>query len=230
MILSRRLGFAIVLIPRSGTTAITAACEKVLRPGEILRIKHLTAASMAGHLQGLRVISIHRNPWARIYSEWWVYRRNVEAEPEFEPWAHAFVERWAKSEFENFVVEKYLSTRRLGWYSSRGFWPYYCHAPGSIELVTDPWPFEDLATRWAAFADSQGLPPLEVRNVASKGDYRDAYSPALRDEIGAWAAWEIERFGYDFSRGESNGALLSRGGEHGGLVRARSAQSDSIDQ
>ena len=212
MILSRRLGFAIVLIPRSGTTAITAACQRALRPGEILRNKHLTAASMAGHLQGLRVISIHRNPWARIYSEWWLHRRNFQTGREFESWANELVKHWATSAFEEFVVEKYLSSRRLGWYSSPGFWPYYCHAPGSIELVTDPWPFEDLPARWDAFAKSHGLPALDVLNAASHGDYREAYTPALRDEVGAWAAWEIERFKYDFARGESNRALSPGGG------------------
>lgn len=201
MILCRRLGFAIVLIPRSGSTAIAAACRSVLRWGEVLRNKHLTAGSMAGHLQGLHVVAVHRNPWARIYSEWCLYQREIAYFDKLPSEWGAEVRKWAGTSFVEFATIKY--TRDQGNQCPSCLWMQYCHTPSGLELVTEPWPFEQLPLLWSRFAVCKGLPALKRANAASRGDYRDAFTTALRDEIAAWAAWEIETFGYDFDRGES---------------------------
>ena len=200
MILCRRLGFAVVLIPRSGSTAIAAACRRALKPGEVLRNKHPTATVMAGHLHDLRVIAVHRNPWARAYSEWCLYQREAAHLDNLPMSWRNEVSKWADISLEDFVLRKHI--QRHGQQQLPCMWSQYCHAPNGMELVTEPWPFEELPRRWSDFAAQNHLPELKQTNAASRGDYREVFTPQLRDEIGVWAEWEIQRFGYCFDRGE----------------------------
>ena len=142
-----------------------------------------------------------RNPWARMYS--WhamVLRRKAAAESGNQVMARRMrkMEFWHKvgtelTSFEEFVLRGPDEIDRL-----RTPQLDYLTAPGrEVDFIGRTETLDaDLATVFA----HAGLPEpaAERRNAGPPTDYREHYTPAMRDRVAELFAPDIERFGYAF--------------------------------
>lgn len=178
---------------------VDPSCEKVAVP------RHATLAEglevepdLADHF----VFGFVRNPWARMHS-WYAMierrRERANAGDEFVRARLAGNAFWQAvidgyPDFESFVLQGTDEIERLG----RPQLDYLRHGSRYADFIGRLEHFEtDLRTafRQAGIPDP---PALEHRNAGPSGDYRDRYTPIMRDKIGEVFAADVEHFGYAF--------------------------------
>jgi hypothetical protein len=140
-----------------------------------------------------------RNPWDRLVSWWGMIRDRPAVFAAYPFWRYALPR---SSTFEEFVlgctdaVPSINSTES----AARPQLDYFTDAHGAV-LVDFIGRFETLQEDLAIVAERCGLPPgpAAILNVAVvKRNYREFYTPELRDIVAERFAVDIERFRYTY--------------------------------
>lgn len=138
-----------------------------------------------------------RNPWARLYSWYSMAVARTEGKDPSEYANNPFYAGVAQhaSDFEWFVMKGPEEFDRL----RRPQVDYLRGPSGEVDFVARTETLsEDLKVVYARLGWEDSPEDAPRRNVGSHGSYRDAYTPAMRDNVARVFAADIEAFGYEF--------------------------------
>lgn len=208
MIVSDTTGLLFVHVQKTGGTTVQRWLEEVTPdarpvPGCHRHAGLTTILQAEPSLRDHLVVGFVRNPWSRMHSWHRMVRRWVAQVPDGEPLAslshfrgNAFARRVARElpDFEDFVLRGTREVPRL-----RRPQVAYLRAPGRrADLVGRQ---ETLEADLRVLAERCGLPPHAGGRWNADDepvDYRDAYTPAMRDRVAEVFARDVEAFGYEF--------------------------------
>ncbi len=207
MILSPNRLLAFVHIPHTGGTSIETAWEKSLMlPTDYVDgsgpAKHVPAREVRGWLvtpeefDGWCFLTVHRNPWGRVFSEWCHlvddYQRWTRGDP-FRP-----QREWLERMRAAFEAPSFAEWVLCTWAPSRmeSPWEYYCHDVFGDCLIKRVLRFAHLAEDWAELCLDRGIGPvyLPQDNKLDHGDYTDHYTPAAIVAVANVCRPELDRF------------------------------------
>ncbi len=199
--------FVFVHIPRTAGTSIETALAPYAREpvgytvggNTVLAHKHATAAELRGLVgdafwASAFTFSIVRDPWARMYSDYNFFHdvgpRLLDEFSDLERWLTALAlsepfTRWLRTGADRLDIAQ----------SS-----YLTDADGAL-LVDFVGRFETLGGDFEAICRSVGVErALPHVNGTRRRDFRAAYDADSVALVGRYAAADIDRFGYGFSR------------------------------
>ena len=210
MIVSPRRGYVFVHAPKTGGTSLTLALEARAAADDVIvadtpkgraRRRRLAGATTAGRLwkhstladirgllpdavlEALRPVTLVRNPWARVHSyHAWLRRQRFD---------HPAVRQAAAQDFEAFVLDhrtaRAFRSSPYRSYVAGGRDPIYLR----LERLT-----QDLPAFEALLGFRLEMPHANAGPAA--GDWRDAYSDAMRGRVADFCAVDVAQFGYAF--------------------------------
>ncbi|OCC22908.1 hypothetical protein MB02_14155 [Croceicoccus estronivorus] len=193
----KRAGLIFIHVPKNGGTSINRAIY-----GRFMG--HFTVDDVARARPGLYAslpsLALTRNPWARTFS---AYRFARSGNDMADGAAIAVPERYRTASFasfERFVVE-WLDGRDLS-REDPVFRPqcaFILRSGGNIG-VTHLGRLEEPASYAGFLETTLGHRPFieHLNRTSAAPDYRDAYTPEMRDIVARAYARDIERFHYDF--------------------------------
>lgn len=206
MLVSREHRFLFIHVQKTGGSAISRALDAAMPDLEhVPGSKHLRLApalEQRPELAGFFTMGFVRNPWERFQS--WhsmIMRRSDGARDgsyDADRFArNAFWQRVAQDypDFEGFVLDGIRRVPRL-----RMPQVDYLVAPGKrADFVGRTERLETDLERGLAQAGVTVPARVERANAGPASDYREHYTPAMRDRVAQVAARDIEEFGYSFS-------------------------------
>lgn len=206
VLVSREHRFLFIHVQKTGGSAISRALYDALPDLEpVPGSKHLRLApalEQLPELAGFFTMGFVRNPWERFHS--WhsmIMRRSAGARDgtyDADRFAsNAFWQRVARDypDFEAFVLDGLHRVPRL-----RVPQVDYLVAPGKrADFVGRTERLDADLERGLAQAGLRVPARVEPANAGPASDYREHYTPAMRDRVAEVAARDVEEFGYSFS-------------------------------
>lgn len=199
--------FVFVHIPRTAGTSIETALAAHARTpigftagrNTVLPHKHAPAAALRDVVgrefwDAAFTFSIVRDPWARMYSDYHFFRRTgpllMEAFSELERW---LTDLALTCDFGDWLRR---GADRLDIAQSG-----YLTDPEGALLVDFVGRFEHIERDFAAICRAIGVEHrLPHTNRAGVGDFRAAFDPDAVELVARYAAEDLRRFGYTFTR------------------------------
>jgi len=213
MILSRGRKYVFIHIPKTGGTSLAMALEARAMKDDIMlgdtpkalkRRRKVNQVQAAGRLwkhsklvdlvglidpvevADLHVVTLVRNPWARLVSYYhWLQKQSFD---------HGAVERAKAMDFSQFVSDtETQSSIKNNSYSSYTSLPNVTISPDFIRLEAFD---EDSAAFQAHLGFKLELPHLNSSQAVT--DYRTFYTKATQALVAQMCAEDIQKFGYSF--------------------------------
>lgn len=198
--------FLFIHVQKTGGSAVSRTLEESIPDLEhVPGAKHIKLGAALARFPELAeyfTMGFVRNPWERFFS--WhsmiLRRRDGARDGSYDADLFARNEFWQRvardyPDFEGFVLDGIRRVPRL-----RVPQVGYLVAPGRrADFVGRTENLDDDVRRGLAVAGLPAPARVDRTNVGPASDYREHYTPAMRDRVAEVAARDIEELGYTFS-------------------------------